>query len=100
VGRPRNTECKIQPQNSTFRNPLSAIDIVLPQKPALSSIEWACPELVERAMLSDCSFPFPVIPDPIRNPVLLSLKDQKTALLEQRIIKLLSMILVGHGKKW
>jgi hypothetical protein len=43
-----------------------------PKKPALSHangvIERACPELVERVMPNDCSFPLSVIPDPIRNP--------------------------------
>jgi hypothetical protein len=43
---------------------------------------------VERVTLSDCSFPLSVIPGLIRNPLLLSLKDQKSALLEQQVSNL------------
>ena len=39
-------------------------------------------------MLSGCSFPLFVIPGLTRNPVILSLKDQKIALLEQRVSNL------------
>jgi hypothetical protein len=43
---------------------------------------------VERVTHSDCSFPLFVIPGLTRNPVFLSLKDQKIAFLEERVSNL------------
>ena len=43
---------------------------------------------VERVTHSDCSFPLFVILGLTRNPVFLSLKDQKIAFLEERVSNL------------
>jgi hypothetical protein len=55
------------------------------------------PELVERVTLSDCSSPSFVIPGLPRNPVFISLKDQKITLLEQRVTNLEQI--AGHVRK-
>jgi len=49
------------------------------------SLLWAA---VEWVTLNGCSFPLFVIPGLTRNPVFLSLKDQKIALPEQRVSNL------------
>ena len=46
----------------------------------------ACPELAEWVTPNDHPVPLFVIPGLTRNPVFLSLKDQKITLLEQRVI--------------
>jgi hypothetical protein len=46
----------------------------------------ACPELAEWVTPNDYSVRLFVIPGLTRNPVFLSLKDQKITLLEQRVI--------------
>jgi hypothetical protein len=45
---PKIQVCRFRFPNSTFRNPRSSIDIVLPQEPALNLAEWACPESRQR----------------------------------------------------
>ena len=64
-----------------------------PGKFTLSRIEWVTP--------SDCSFPLFVIPGLTRNPVFLSLKDQKIALLEQRVSNLeVVLVLCSYAMRY